>query len=145
MCYTALLEYMQKTNKKNSSQKLSTKQKVLLPSLKERQRYAVYVVSFNQKNDNNFDFREIHEQILTQVASMMGIFDGANAGIIGVKYSVEVSKGIIRVDNKYVDKLKVCLSLIKNISIGSKNINVAVECEYVSGLLNKAEERLKKN
>jgi RNase P/RNase MRP subunit POP5 len=88
------------------------------------------------------DFRNVHESILVQCSALMGIFDGAKAGIIGAKYNPRTQKGIIRVNNKYVDKLKVCLGLIKNLDVNSghnEKIAVLINCDYVSGLLNKAE------
>jgi RNase P/RNase MRP subunit POP5 len=66
------------------------------------------------------------------------VFDGGKAGLMSVKYNPEKLTGIIRVSNKYVDKLKVCLGLIKNIN----NQNITLDCIYVSGMLNKAAEKM---
>ena len=118
------------------------KQKVLLPTLKERQRYVVYRIMpgqdpQNPRYDMRNDFENIHEQIFRQCLSMLGIFDGAKAGLMRVKYNKE--KGILRINNDYVDKLKVCLSLIKEVDV---KIPMIVGCIYVSGMLNKADDKL---
>ena len=119
-------------------------QKVLLPTLKEQQRYLVYAAHIQAPTA---DFRRVHDNILQQCSMMLGIFDGAKAGLISAKYNPETGKGIIRVNNKYVDKLKVCLSLIKSIDANpgrNEKIGVMIDCDYVSGLLNKAEDSMNK-
>jgi len=124
---------------KNNSKKVSVvkvnKQKVLLPTLKERQRYIVYKVL---SKGGLKDFGNLHNNIILQCTSLLGIFDGAKAGVMSAKYNPEKFTGIIRVNNKYVDKLKVCLGLIKKIN----NQEVTIDCIYVSGMLNKAAEKM---
>jgi RNase P/RNase MRP subunit POP5 len=130
-----------KTVKKNAVKRAS--QKVLLPTLKEQQRYIVYAVLLSSKDGMNFanaTFAEIHNQIIARCSVLLGVFDGAKAGLMSAKYNEKTSRGIIRVDNKYVDKLKVCLGLIKEISFADKKISLTIDCVYVSGLLNKAED-----
>jgi len=113
----------------------TTKQKILLPTLKEQQRYVVYKVV----SDNVFkDFNLVHNNILNQCNAMLGIFEGAKAGLMSAKYNAQKCTGIIRVNNKYVDKLKICLGLIKNID----NKELIVDCVFVSGMLNKAVDKM---
>ena len=121
------------------------RQKVLLPTLKEQQRYVVYRIVF----PNNFytsDFKYCHDQIIAKCNSSLGLFDGAKAGLMSAKFSEKNKKGIIRVENKYVAKLKICLGLIKilDLKIDGKNvqINVIIDSEYTTGLLNKAEDKM---
>jgi RNase P/RNase MRP subunit POP5 len=132
-----------KKNAKHDNVKRLASQKVLLPTLKEQQRYVVYAVKSSGRTFGA-DFRLIHEQIVSQCGLMLGMFDGAKAGLMSVKYDAEKRKGIIRVNNKYVDKLKLCLGLIKEIDMkrnteGFEKIQVAIDCVFVSGMLNKAE------
>ena len=126
-----------------------SKQKILLPTLKEQQRYVVYkIITKNPINKfNSFDV--VHNNIMTQCNSMLGIFDGGKAGLMSAKYNAEKMTGVIRVNNKYVDKLKVCLGLIKNITIkdntthnNTTNNEVIVDCIYVSGMLHKAVDKM---
>ena len=127
-------------NKKNVLQVKTIKQKVLLPTLKEHQRYVVYRIMVKDLPNafNNANFSAIHNDIVSKCNGMLGIFDGGRAGLIGTKYNAEKMIGIIRVNNKYVDKLKVCLGLINE--VGGHKANV--ECIYVSGMLNKAVDRM---
>jgi RNase P/RNase MRP subunit POP5 len=111
------------------------KQKILLPTLKENQRYVVYKVIAKNVLKN---FGDINNNILLQCNSTLGIFDGGNAGLLSAKYNIEKMTGVIRVNNKYVDKLKVCLGLIKNLN----GQDVTVDCIYVSGMLHKAVDKM---
>lgn len=128
------------TKEKNSA---SPKQKVLLPTLREQQRYLVYKVIFSSNSLNslgvpNISFDKIHNDILLQCNNLLGVFDGGLAGIMSAKFNPEKLSGIIRVNNKYVDKLKVCLGMIKN----SNGKNITVDSVYVSGMLNKAIDKM---
>jgi RNase P/RNase MRP subunit POP5 len=125
-----------KSSKQNTKQ--ISKQKVLLPTLKEQQRYLVYKIITKNSSTSFKDFGNIHNNILLQCNTLMGIFDGGKAGLMGAKYNSEKLTGIIRVNNKYVDKLKVCLGLIKNINTQ----DITIDCIYVSGMLNKAAEKM---
>ncbi len=119
------------------------RQKVLLPTLKEQQRYVVYKILSGKngadKGRNPFgDFASVHSNILQQCNAVLGMFDGGKAGLMGVKYNPSKMSGVIRVSNKYVDKLKICLGLIKTIN----GNDVTVDCVSVSGMLNKAVDRM---
>jgi RNase P/RNase MRP subunit POP5 len=113
----------------------SSKQKILLPTLKENQRYVVYKVI---SKDNFSNFGNVHNNIITQCNVMLGLFDGAKAGLLGAKYNIEKMTGVIRVNNTCVDKLKVCFGLIKDVN----GQNVTVDCTYVSGMLHKAIDKM---
>jgi RNase P/RNase MRP subunit POP5 len=119
----------------NTKQNMNVKQKILLPTLKEQQRYIVYRI-ITKKSLKNFD--AVHNNILLQCNNMLGIFDGGKAGLMSAKYNPEKLSGVIRVNNKYVDKLKVCFGLIKNIN----GEDAIVDCVYVSGMLHKAVEKM---
>jgi RNase P/RNase MRP subunit POP5 len=129
-------------NKKNvlhvKNNTINSKQKVLLPTLREQQRYVVYTILTEKAGKPIGDFATAHNNILQQCNAFLGIFDGGKAGLIGVKYNAAKMRGIIRVNNKYVDKLKVCLGLI----IAIDGSNIIVDCIFVSGMLNKAVDRM---
>ena len=107
---------------------IKTMQKLkLLPSLKEKKRYLVYKVSSSVRN---------HNQIIDQCNLLLGIFDGAKAGIrliVG-----KGSMGIIRVTNTHVNKLRFCLALIEKLEKP-----IRIDTLYVSGLLDKAKRVMK--
>lgn len=133
MCYTS----SGNLPKNNMINKNNLRQKILLPTLKESQRYVVYAVKTQKSKKINIP--KINELILKECISLMGIFEGAKAGLMNVKYDENSQRGIIRVNNKYVDKLKVCLGMIHN-KLSDMNVgNINVDCIYVSGMLNKAD------
>lgn len=122
------------------------KQKILLPTLKEQQRYMVYRLLVGKNTAPIGDFASVHNDILGQCNTLLGVFDGGKAGLMGVKFNPSRMYGIIRVNSRYVDKLKVCLGLIKTVK-GDKGNNiaindVAVDCVFVSGMLNKAVDKM---
>jgi ribonuclease P/MRP protein subunit POP5 len=132
ICAIPVLAIYQKNNMIDTK-----KQKILLPTLKERQRYLVYSI----KIAGNAAVPRINEQIIRECNSLLGVFDAGKAGIMNVKYDDLIKKGILRVENKYVDKIKVCLGMIT--AIQDKRMNI--DCIYVSGMLNKAEDAMKKD
>ncbi len=112
------------------------KQKTLLPTLKERQRYLVYSI----KVAGDATLSRADEYIIKECNSLLGVFDAGKAGIMNVKYDEKTRKGMVRVENKYVDKIKVCLGMIT--IIDDKKVNI--DTIYVSGMLNKADELMRK-
>ena len=92
----------------------------LLPSLKERKRYIVYE-ALGKQNDE-----DIKTFIKNSIISYIGELGVARAGIQFLK------DNIIRVDHKYVDKIKSAMILNKNYTLRSK---------YVSGTLKKARQK----
>jgi RNase P/RNase MRP subunit POP5 len=133
------------SNVKASVQNKSSKQKILPPTLREKQRYVVYKIIFEDKiiTGKSLDFNAVNNNILSQCNATLGIFDGGKAGLISAKYNPEKMSGVVKVNNAYVDKLKVCFGLIKNISIPNiADKKVIVDCIYVSGMLNKAVDKM---
>jgi RNase P/RNase MRP subunit POP5 len=129
----------------------SQKQKILMPSLKENQRYIVYSVDVSESRENsatskNSEINETnldsqaHTNITNQCINLLGVFESAKAGVMTVKNNK--NKGILRVNSRYLDKLKICLGLIKVLKSKGKDIPARVECIYVSGMLGKAEKML---
>ncbi len=115
---------------------INQKQKTLLPTLKERQRYLVYRI--NAAGGSSIP--RANEHLIKECNTLLGVFDAGKAGIMNVKYDEKTRKGIIRLENKYVDKVKVCLGMMT--LIGDKKVNI--DTIYVSGMLNKAEDMIKK-
>ena len=111
------------------------KLKPVMPSLREKKRYLTFEIISNKQIN---DFSAISDQIYDVFEDLFGTFGSAEAGILALEelWQPEVQKGIIRTNNKYVEKLKTSLSLIE--SIGSHN--VIVKSIKVSGNLKKAKE-----
>ena len=98
--------------------------KTILPTLKERNRYMVYEIKDNSK----YTFEEIKRELKRAMLQFLGEFEYAKANIL-ILDDFKKNKGIIKVNNKYVDKVKVALMLIRNF---------IVETRGVSGTLKKA-------
>lgn len=107
--------------------------KALSPTLREKKRYIVYEIIADKK----FMFNDIKKTIDNANMRFLGELGLAKSGIIHID-SFKNNRGILKVNNKYVNELKVSLGLIKNIN----NEKVIVNTVSVSGVLNKAQKRL---
>ena len=101
--------------------------KVLLPSLKEKKRYLAFEII----SENKFSGKEIKNAVEKNALNFMGTLDYGKAGVMMLKNYT--NKGILRVNNKFVDKLKVSLMMIKEIS----NKKVTFKTIRTSGMINK--------
>jgi len=98
--------------------------KTILPTLKEKNRYLVYEINNNKKCTIN----EIRGELNTAMLRFLGEFEYAKANIL-ILDDFKENRGIIKVNSKYVDKVRVALMLIKNF---------IAETIGVSGTLKKA-------
>lgn len=104
-----------------------------MPSLRERKRYLTFeIVSESQIND----FSAVSEQINPILEEFLGTLNAAEAGIIMLEetWQPQTQRGIIRVNNKYVEKLKTAIMLVESI----ERQPVIVKSVNVSGNLKKA-------
>ena len=102
--------------------------KVILPTLKERNRYLVYEI----KNSKKYTINEIKNEMKKAILQFLGELECAKANIL-ILDDFKKNRGIIKVNNKCVDKVKVALMLIRSF---------IVETVYVSGTLKKAKLKL---
>ena len=105
---------------------------MLKPVLREKKRYLAFEILSKSK----LSFTAIKNAILTSCQQFLGQLGMAHAGIIilGDNFNKEKQKGLIRVNNKYVNELKASLALIKKIN----NKTVIIKSLGVSGILKKA-------
>ena len=105
--------------------------KGILPSLKEKKRYLAYEV-ISEGNLNKYDIaKAVKENSLKFMGSL-------NYGKAGVKMISAGKKGIVKVNNKFVDHLKSSLILINKVG----NNNVMFKTVKVSGVLKKLKEAM---
>ena len=80
---------------------------------------------------------------MSKSLELVGNLGVAEAGIqiLKEKWNPNMQRGLIRVNNKHVDKLKSALTFIEKIN----NKEAIVKSVGVSGILNKAEEKYLKN
>ena len=108
---------------------VKTKQKPLLPSLKEKKRYIVYEIMA----DIQFKFPQVKEVIDNKCLEFLGQLGYGKAGIMHLNI-FEKNKGILKINNKYINEVKTSLALIKTIN----NHKVIMKIIGISGILNKA-------
>ena len=96
--------------------------KVILPTLKERNRYLVYQVNDNEK----LTLKEIKKEMENAMMQFLGEWEYAKANIL-ILDDFKKNRGIIKVNNKYVDKVKVSLMLIKSFIIETKGVSCTLK------------------
>ncbi|MBN2422794.1 hypothetical protein JXB41_06195 [Candidatus Woesearchaeota archaeon] len=111
------------------------KNKPLLPSLKEKKRYLVFEVISEKEIYPDCVF----DAIENSTGSLLGELDKGKSGIMILKkhYNEKLKKGLIKVNYKYLDKLRFSLALINKI----KRNNVIIRSAGASGILKKAVKR----
>jgi RNase P/RNase MRP subunit POP5 len=102
--------------------------KPLLPSLREKKRYVVFDVK-----TSDFDTKEVEKLIVDNALKFMGEFGISKAGFMILSDSWNDKKGIIKINPKYVDEIKMVLGLIKG--------KIIVNTLGVSGTLKKAKQK----
>lgn len=110
------------------------KTKPLRPAFREKKRYIVYRAEVN--GDGSMTMREIQKALVRKLNGMLGVFDGAIAGIIPVKFDESTFTGIICVNHMAVDRVKGCFALIGSL----EKTSVRISSVGVSGILKKADE-----
>ena len=108
-----------------------------MPSLKEKKRYVIFEVVPIDKKLNGKPLYEVTNHI----RESLGKFDSFEAGIMPIDYNSKANKGILRVNHKFVDKVKASLLFLSKIG----NESVIVKSIGVSGLINKAKIQANSN
>ena len=105
------------------------KGKPLLPTLRIKKRYVVY----NLVSESQFSNFEIYNTIEQSFKDCFGKFGLGEAGLLNTKIYIK-NKGILKINHKYVDKLKTAMAMVTNIKENSVIINTIT----TSGILKKA-------
>ena len=104
--------------------------KPLKPTLREKKRYIVYEID----TDDSLNMFEIQKDLLNQISKLLGVFHLAEAGILPIKVDDKTKRGIIKVNHKFVDRIKACFVMIKELN----NKEIIIKSLGVSGILKKA-------
>lgn len=102
--------------------------KPLLPSMREKKRYVVF-----ETITDKFDSKKTEKLIMDNNLRFMGEFGISKSGLMFLSDSWNKNKGIIKINPKYVDELKMALGLIKG--------DIIVNVLGVSGTLKKAKQK----
>ncbi|MBR9700568.1 hypothetical protein GOV11_01755 [Candidatus Woesearchaeota archaeon] len=100
----------------------------LLPTLKERKRYVVYQILTSKPLG-----KDVSRMILHRLTDILGVFGAAEAGLLQVSYDTTKQQGILRTDNKHVNKVKAALTMVTHIG----KTRVLIQTKGVSGILAK--------
>lgn len=106
--------------------------KPILPSLKEKKRYLIYEV----KAEKTLNFRDVKPELNKKMLEFLGELGYGKAGII-IMDEFQNNKGIIRMQTKSLDNVKIALTMVKKIG----DQKVIVKSVGVSGILNKAKNK----
>lgn len=112
------------------------KLKTLMPSLKEKKRFLVFEIISNKGIK---DFKKIHQAIWNKSNEFLGKLDTAKAGLmlLSDKWDEKKQKGILKINNRYIDKIKAVFTMITNI----EREKIIIRSIGLSGILNKAEKK----
>lgn len=104
-----------------------------MPTLRERKRYLAFEIISERPIQ---DFKPVSDAIWQTALGFLGELGCAEAGIMILKdkYDAERQRGLIRINNKSLDKMRASLSLIQK--IGGQE--VIVRSVGASGILKKA-------
>lgn len=110
--------------------------KPLMPALRERKRYLAFEVISETPITN---YKAVENAIHNKSLDFLGELGCAEAGIILLKekYNQPKQRGVIRVNNKSLNKLRATLALIEQI----EDTNVIVQSLGTSGVLNKVDKQ----
>ena len=108
----------------------------ILPTLREKTRYLAFEIISDHEIK---DFKAVSNEIANKSLLFLGQLGLSKAGIriLPEKWNLDLKRGIIKVNNIYVNELKSSLTLIEKIN----NKDVVVKSIGVSGILNKAEQK----
>jgi ribonuclease P/MRP protein subunit POP5 len=112
------------------------KLKSLMPSLKEKKRFVVFEIISKKPVSG---FKEIYRAIWQKSNEYLGKLEIARAGLwlLPDKWDAKNQRGILKVNNKYVDKIKAVFALTTEM----ENQKVILRSIGISGILNKAEQK----
>ena len=104
----------------------------LLPSLKEKKRY----IAFKVTSERNIPKNSVIKAIQASCRVFLGELNYGKAGVSVVENLTDNKKGVVRVNNKFIDHVKTSMILIKKID-GER---VTFRNVKSSGVLNKLKE-----
>ena len=109
-----------------------TKQKPLLPTLKEKKRYLAIEIISDKKVD---DFSKVKRAIFDAIISFVGELGLSRMGLIFLtnKWNKDSQRAIVRVERSSLDEFRASLCLLKEID----GVPVIIKGLKASGMINK--------
>lgn len=100
--------------------------------MRDKKRYMVYEVMSKKPMD------KADKALIRKIKELLGFFSANKAGVMNVKYNPKSQRGILRVDRRFVDHVRSCFVMIKNLN----NQEVLIRTLRVSGMINKAKKEI---
>jgi RNase P/RNase MRP subunit POP5 len=123
-------------NNPNNKPKKVNQATRLKPSMRDKERYVAYEIASNAgKGALGWG---IDKALIREVNALLGVFMAPKANIASIKYNAEKQRGILRITRKFVDCLRTCFAMIKNIN----NQEVQIRVLRVSGMVHKVKDKL---
>ncbi|MBI4980854.1 hypothetical protein HZC30_04840 [Candidatus Woesearchaeota archaeon] len=109
----------------------------LMPSLRQKKRYVVFEIIAEKK----FAIQEVRAAVDEALRSFLGQLGIGKAAPLFVeeKFDFDAQKFMLKVNNKFVDEIKMGVALCKSI----KNNPIIIKSVIVSGSIKKAGEKSK--
>ena len=104
--------------------------KPLLPTLKEKKRYLVYIIDSEKELPRN-----VHHKVIKEVQNTLGLFDSARAGLLHMKYDPATHEGVLKASVQSINKVRAALTIITTIEQTPLRVTVT----GMSGVLKKTE------
>ena len=108
------------------------KGKPLLPTLRTKKRYVVY----EYISDKDISHNNIIKAVENSYKECFGMFGLGEAGFMDTKIHNN-NRGVLKINHKYLDKLRVSMTMIKNIN----DQKLVLHTIGVSGILKKAKNK----
>jgi ribonuclease P/MRP protein subunit POP5 len=117
--------------------RLMSKIKPILPTLRERKRYLCFEII---SKDKITDFSAVSKALWSSFARLLGDFELAKAGVmlIGDRYNDKSQRGILKVNNRYLNHIRMSFLFIDRIA----GTSCLVRSVGVSGMIAKASNYL---
>ncbi|MBN1792938.1 ribonuclease P protein component 2 [Candidatus Woesearchaeota archaeon] len=127
--------YMKRNDPRGLSQKSIKASKprpkvnALKPSMREKKRYIAFEIVSEKPLGKDAD-----RQLIIRINELLGVFHSSKAGILRVKYNPGLQRGLLRVDRAFVDFIRTCFVMLKQL----EGIRVMIRTLAVSGMVHRA-------
>ena len=101
--------------------------------MRDKERYVAYEIASKQPLGWGAD-----KALIAKVNALLGIFMAPKANIASIKYNAEKQRGIFRINRKFVDCLRTCFAMVKNLG----NQEVLIKTLKTSGMVHKVKNYL---
>lgn len=100
--------------------------------MRDKKRYMAYEIMSKKP------IQMADKALIAKIKELLGVFMAGDAGVMNVKFNPKSQKGVLRVDRKFVDNIRSCFVMIKDLN----NEKVLIRTIKVSGMIHKAKKEI---